>query len=282
MHELFLTASVSQEDFDTACAILQGLSWMTARRTVYRILYFAGQPQPRSLPVTPQAELLPRQQDRQLWVELSRQLQRSSYVLQAAYEVSPETDFGRGGNNNNNIAAAAPTDLNRLPATLRWTDLPDPLRDSPITSRKKIEIPFRFNLRGVLLANQHTYTNELIQESYSFNQGDLEIMLSRYYHLPAEQIPGQPQSQSQPQPQPAPQLPPWADLRPVDPAQKWALTVKLHVAEDGQPERLAKATEELLRNKAELDRLFDFRPVDRRVFDTRVAPPPVVPGRAPP
>ncbi len=95
-------------------------------------------------------------------------------------------------------------------------------------------------------------------------------MLSRYYYLP-ESPKG-----------PIAHLPAWVDLRPVDPAQKWVLNVKLNVAEDGQPEKLTKANEELMRNKAEFEKLFDFKVVDRRVFDTRIAPPPVIPGRAPP
>lgn len=127
MHELFLTASVKQGDFDTACAVLQGLSWMTARRTICRVLFFAGQPQPKGLAGTPPPpNVLPRAAQ-PLWNELHRQLLRSSYVLQAAYEVSPETDFGKD----------SPMDFARLPATLRWTDLPDPLRDSPITSEEE-------------------------------------------------------------------------------------------------------------------------------------------------
>ncbi|KAI1110176.1 mediator complex, subunit Med18 [Nemania sp. NC0429] len=307
MHELFLTASVSQSDFDTACAVLQGLCWMTARRTVYRVLFFAGQPQPRGLPTAPPPTALPRQpQERQLWAELGRQLLRSSYVLQAAYEVSPETDFGRDANKENGDSSSPSMDFNRLPATLRWTDLPDPLReapkpkaarkknsgnnndlpdpvhDSPITSRKKIDVSFLHSLPRVLTENKHTYTNELIQETYSFTRGDLEIALSRYYHLPSTATaPSSAAGAAGVGRRPAAHLPAWADLRPVDSAQKWVLTVKLHVAEDGQPDKLAKAHEELTRSKAEFDKLFDFRPVDRRVFDTRIAPPPVVPGRGP-
>ncbi|KAI1292921.1 mediator complex, subunit Med18 [Xylaria venustula] len=259
MHELFLTGAVKSGEFDTACAILQGLSWMTARRSIYRILFFTGQPQPKGLPKTPLPSSLPRQNEKQLWVELSKQLLRSSYILQAAYEVAPETDFGK----------ETTVDLNRIPATLRWTDLPDPLRDSPITSRKKIEVPFQHNLPGTLTANMHAYTHELIQESYSFNRGDLEIVMSRYYQLP--ESPGRP----------IVHLPAWDDLRPVDPAQKWVLNIKLNVTDDGQPEKLKQANEELMRNKAEFEKLFDFKVIDRRVFDTRIPPPPVVPGRGP-
>lgn len=167
MHELFLTATVKQSDFDTACAVLQGLCWMTARRTIYRVLFFAGPAQPRGLPTAPPQNALPRQQgqqqqqERQLWAELGRQLLRSSYVLQAAYEVSPETDFGKDKDGKDSKdkdkdgdGNKASMDFNRLPATLRWTDLPDPLRDSPITSRKKIEVPFLHSLPRVLTENK--------------------------------------------------------------------------------------------------------------------------------
>ncbi|KAI0393561.1 hypothetical protein F5Y17DRAFT_431976 [Xylariaceae sp. FL0594] len=293
MHELFLTASVNPTDFDTVCAILQGLTWMTARRSVYRVLYFAGQPQPTGLPKLPARGMLPRQQERQLWADLHKQLLRSSYILQAHFEVPSEADFGK----------EAPMDLPHLPATLRWTDLPDvlkepqtalrkknlppapnvpvpvaePVKDSPIISRKKIDIPFSAGLVLALSENKQTYKNELIQEVYSFHKEKLEISLSRYYYIPAESNAGGRR--------PAPQLPAWDALRPVDDDaahNKWVLNLKLNVSEDEQPENLAKAQEELMRHKTEFEKLFEFQMLDRRVFDTRIAPPPVIPGRGPP
>lgn len=144
MYELFLTAPVRKDDFEMACAILQGLTYMQARQNVYRTLYYAGQPQPRGLPnqrtFRQQTATLP------LWKELSNHLKRSSYVLQLAYEVFPESDFGSG----------AVVDLNSAPGTLRWTDLPDPLRDTPVTQRKKIEIPDQRNLLTTMSYNGHT------------------------------------------------------------------------------------------------------------------------------
>ncbi|KAI1812001.1 mediator complex, subunit Med18 [Poronia punctata] len=290
MHELFLTSSVHPDDFETACAILQGLTWMTARRSVYRTLYFAGLPHPNGLPKQPTRTNLTRQQDRQLWLDLNKQLLRSSYVLQATFEVSPENDFGKEG----------PMDLGRMPATLRWTDLPEvlkdpqavvrkknamrpsdqpePVKDSPIISRKKIEIPFSAGLPSLLSENQQRYTSEIIQECYSFRRGDLEIVLSRYYHLPTAAASNGHHHHHHP----IPQLPKWDELRPVDPAQKWILNIKLNVTEDSQPEKISKANEELMRNKIEFEKLFRFEVIDRRVFDTRIAPPPINPGIAPP
>ncbi|KAI5925962.1 mediator complex, subunit Med18 [Camillea tinctor] len=257
MRELFLTATVPASDFDTACAIFQGLTWMTARQTIYRILYFAGQPVPkglqnmRNLRMTPYAPL---------WSELNRQLNRSSYVLQTRYEVPPEAGFGK------NVGM----DFNNTKGTLLWADLPDPLRDTPVTSRKKIEIPDQMYLPRILEDNSHTYTNQLIQQNYSFARDNVEFVFTRFYHLP------------EPQGRPVPTLPAWEDLRPADPAQKWVLTVRLNVYDDSQPEKIQKANEELLVVQTELEKLFEFKVIDRRVFDTRITPPKSVTMPAPP
>ncbi|KAI5863546.1 mediator complex, subunit Med18 [Durotheca rogersii] len=261
MRELFLTASVRDSDFGMARAVLEGLSWMRARRTTHRILFLHGQPQPRqlkNLPLFQQSRYLP------FWKELSSHLARSSYVVQTAYEAVPERDFGTG----------AAMEFNLLPATLRWTDLPDPLRDLPVTSRKKIEIPDQTSLLPAMAENGFRYQSEVIQESYSLVRDNVEFVFSRYYHVPTDAG-----AAAGAGPRPAASLPAWADLRPVDPAQKWVLNVKLNVFDDTQPDKVKKALEELLAIRAELAGVFDFRPIDRRVFDTRIAPPPAIPGR---
>ncbi|KAL7624098.1 hypothetical protein AAE478_005655 [Parahypoxylon ruwenzoriense] len=254
MRELFLTASVNDADFPMACAVLQGLTWMTARRSLHRILFFYGQPQPKPLKNT---RVFQQPRYHMFWKELSAQLARSSYVIQTAYEVVQNKDFGKG----------TAMEFNSLPGTLRWTDLPDPLRDTPVTSRKKIEIPEQTILLTTMTENGFRYKNEMILETYSFVRENVEFVFSRYYHLP--ESPGRPVTT----------LPAWTDLRPVDPAQKWVLNVKLNVLDDSHPERVKKANDELMAVKAELDKIFEFKPIDRRVFDTRIAPPPVIPGR---
>lgn len=130
----------------------------------------------------------------------------------------------------------------------------------------------------------------MIQETYTFVRGSVEFVFTQYYHLPDAAMqrslstadgsatsptapaPATPTGQQQ---GPAPMLPAWADLRPADPARKWVLSVRLGVAEDNQPERMQKATDELMAVRAEMERLFEFRVVDRRVFDTRMAALPV-------
>ncbi|KAI1106335.1 mediator complex, subunit Med18 [Jackrogersella minutella] len=253
MRELFLTASVKDSDFPMACAVMQGLTWMKSRQSIHRILFFEGQPQPKPLKNTrafQQSRFL------QLWKELNAQLARSSYVIQIAYEVVPDRDLGKG----------TTMEFNSLPGTLRWTDLPDPARDTPVTTRKKIEIPEQGALPLAMTDNGLQYKNEIIQESHSFVRENAEFVFSRYYRLP--ESPGGPVAS----------LPPFTALRPVDSAQKWVLNIKMNV-DESQPDKVKKATEELLAVKAELDKIFNFKTLDRRVFDTRIAPPPVIPGR---
>ena len=66
------------------------------------------------------------------------------YVIQVAYEVSA-SDFGSG----------VALDLNAQPGTLHWTDFPEPLKDTPVTQRKKIDIVNHTNLPAILADNKH-------------------------------------------------------------------------------------------------------------------------------
>ncbi|KAI2642340.1 mediator complex subunit Med18 [Xylaria nigripes] len=245
MHELFLTASVAHEDFEVACSILSGMCWMLPHQSTHRILFFKGPPYARGLPNPPQSGTQARPLERQLWNDLNSQLLRTSYVMQGIYDIS-RTDVNKE------------IDLTRRPAILRWTDFPDPSRDSPITSRKKIDIAFQGGLSKTMAENKHTCTSELIQECFSFNKGNLEIVLSRYYYPPEPNANSVSEKQS------------WLKLRPVDNKQNWVMNIKLNVIEDSQPEKLAKANEELMKSKAEFDKIFDFKIVDRRAFDSRI------------
>ncbi|KAH8677646.1 mediator complex, subunit Med18 [Xylariales sp. PMI_506] len=261
MYELFLTAAVKDADIDKARGIMQGLSWMSARRNVYRVLYFAGQSRPVGLPsIKSMQQQLPRQSLPQ-WNELSKEFTRSSYIYQVLYEVFPDKDFGTG----------TTMDLNSSQGTLRWTDFPDPPREKGqlLMHRKKIDIYDQKNLPFILSGNKQVCKSELIFETYSFIRDSMEFVFSRYYTIPP----------SAGQTSLVASLPAWSDLKPVDPARKWTFTVKRTVPEDNHPEKMNEATQEMLNVRAELDPMFDFKSIDRRVFDTRIAPPPVVPGQ---
>lgn len=52
---------------------------------------------------------------------------------------------------------------------------------------------------------------------------------------------------------------------------RWFLLVKAHVLQDNKPDEIRKAQDQLLGIRGELDGVFDFKGIDRKVHDTRVA-----------
>ena len=70
--------------------------------------------------------------------------QALQYIIKVAYEIS-ESDFGSG----------VEPDLNGQPGTLHWTDFPEPLKDHPVTQRKKIDIANHANLPAILADNNY-------------------------------------------------------------------------------------------------------------------------------
>lgn len=67
-------------------------------------------------------------------------------------------------------------------------------------------------------------------------------------------------------------LPSWDAFTPLDMQQRWFLQVKVHVLQDNKPDEIRKAQDQLLAIRAELDGVFDFKAIDRKVHDTRVTP----------
>lgn len=72
-------------------------------------------------------------------------------------------------------------------------------------------------------------------------------------------------------PQPVAALPTWENLTSVDAHRRWTLQVKTHVLQDNKPDEIRKAQDQLMALRAELDGVFDFRSIDRKVHDTRIA-----------
>jgi mediator of RNA polymerase II transcription subunit 18 len=72
---------------------------------------------------------------------------------------------------------------------------------------------------------------------------------------------------------PAQQLPAWESLTPMDKQNRWILQVKTHVLQDNKPDEIRKAQEQLHSIRNELDGVFAFKVIDRKVHDTRVALP---------
>ncbi|ETS78976.1 hypothetical protein PFICI_08829 [Pestalotiopsis fici W106-1] len=261
MHEIFLTSTIKDADLEKACAVLQGLSWMSARRNVYRVSYFAGPSRPKGLPAIKSIQAT--QRHGLAWTELHKELSRLSHVFKVVHEVLLDRDFGSGVN----------VDLNAVAGTVRWEGFPDPPREKGqlTTHRKKIDIPEQKQLLATMASNGQSYQTELVQETYTFIRDNVEFVLSRHYYIPP----------SPEQPGPTPALPAWSNLTPVDPAKKWMFQVKRDVIEDNNPEKMRQAQKELLDVKTELEPIFTFVPIDRRVLDPRIPLPPTVPGQHP-
>jgi mediator of RNA polymerase II transcription subunit 18 len=110
-----------------------------------------------------------------------------------------------------------------------------------------------------------------MEESYRFYRDDVEFCLSRQLfirsindHIPLES------RNDYPSP-PYSRLPAWDFMIPVDSQNRWTLLVKAHVLQDNKPDEIRKAQEQLQSIRTELEGVFNFRIIDRKVHDTRVA-----------
>lgn len=278
MYELFLTALVEDSDFGAACAVLGGLCGMSPWESVHRVLYFQGPPRPVGISNQSSIDKPIRKDAGFLWKDLHQNLGRQSFVLQARYEVLKDRDMGPN---------AIATDLDATPGILRWTDFPDPPHGRPIlTQRKKVELWEQKKLPSIMRDNLYQYDQtslrtvqelthlrfktETIEEVYRFFREEVEFCLVRHYflkpldHYVPLEMRGQQASAS-------PSLPAWESLTPIDMQKRWFLLVKANVLQDNKPDEIRKAQDQLLAIRNELEGVFEFKTIDRKVHDTRVA-----------
>ncbi|KAG4260285.1 hypothetical protein FPRO04_08833 [Fusarium proliferatum] len=261
MHEIFLTALIEDKDFTSACAVLGGLTNMDPWQSIQRVLYFQGPQRPTGISNQSSIEKPIRNNNGFLWKELHQNLTRQSFILQTRYDVLKDRDMG---------ANSSPMDLDATQGILRWTDFPDPPRGQPLlTQRKKVELWDQKKLPSVMRDNNHIFKTETIEEVYRFYRDDIEFCLTRHYFLqPLEHY--TPMESKQQATIPMGSLPPWESLTPVDQQKRWFLQVKAHVVQDNKPDEIRKAQDQLLSVRRELDGVFEFRGIDRKVHDTRV------------
>ena len=147
MYEVFMTATVDDRDFSTACSILGGVCAMEPWQSINRVLYYQGPPKPSGLSNQSSIEKPVRKNAAPLWKELHQNLSRQSFIVQARYDIVKDRDMG---------SSATPMDVNTAGGTLRWTDFPDPPHGKPVlTQRKKVELWDQKNIPSVLTDNQH-------------------------------------------------------------------------------------------------------------------------------
>ncbi|KAF4976020.1 hypothetical protein FZEAL_7276 [Fusarium zealandicum] len=265
MYELVLTALVEDHNFGAACAVLGGLCGMTPWESVQRVLYFQGPPRPVGISNQSSIDKPIRKDTGFLWKELHQNLMRQSYILQARYDVLKDRDMGPN---------ATSMDLDTTPGILRWTDFPDPPRGQPLLAqRKKVELWDQKKLPSVMRDNNYQFKTETVEEMYRFFREDIEFCLVRHHFLQPllEYVPLEAKEQLS---SPSATLPPWESLTPVDMQKRWFLQVKAHVVQDNKPDELRKTQEQLLAIRGELDGVFDFKAIDRRVLDPRVVQQP--------
>ena len=141
MHEFFLAGVVKPADFSTACAILQGLAGGAAVHEIHRVVFYQGLSQPKGFKPPREAGAW-----QPAYAELGKVTQRQGFIVRARWDVS-------------NTAAAfgpdtKPVDLNAVPGTLHWVDIPDPTQ-SPVFQRKMLEISGQLNLAKTLAVNEY-------------------------------------------------------------------------------------------------------------------------------
>ncbi|KAH7148321.1 mediator complex, subunit Med18 [Dactylonectria macrodidyma] len=265
MYEVFLTALVEDSDFAAACAVLGGLCGMSPWESVHRVLYFQGPPRPVGISNQSSIDKPIRKDVGFLWKDLHQNLARQSFVLQTRYEVLKDRDMS---------ANASATDLDATPGMLRWTDFPDPPHGRPLlTQRKKVELWDQKKLPSVMRDNHYQFKTETIEEVYRFFREDVEFSLVRHYflkpldHYTPLEMRGQFDI-------PLASLPAWESLTPIDMQKRWFLQVKANVLQDNKPDEIRKAQDQLLAIRGELEGVFDFKTIDRKVHDTRVAQQP--------
>lgn len=83
--------------------------------------------------------------------------------------------------------------------------------------------------------------------------------------------------------QPAQTVPAWDSLAPLDMQRRWILKISTHIIQDNKPDEIRAAQDRLMSIRNELEGIFDFKVVDRKVHDTRVSqqqqPMPVLPRK---
>ncbi len=66
------------------------------------------------------------------------------------------------------------------------------------------------------------------------------------------------------------QLPAFDLLTPFDTENKWILTASVLVAKGDDPVQMKTGMDELVAVKTDFEGCFDFKPLDRHIFDTRI------------
>lgn len=111
----------------------------------------------------------------------------------------------------------------------------------------------------------------MIEEGLSFFRDEIEFYLFRHLFVRPIADYVSLEARQGTQSSPMDKLPSWESLTPIDLQNRWILEVKAHVLQDNKPDEIRKLQDQLMAIRSELDGVFEFRSIDRKVHDTRVA-----------
>jgi len=275
-HELFLTAIIANEDFETTLRILQGYCAMSPIPVLTRKLTWEG-PRTRT-PAGIDAKFIKNQPPAKVpqWSGLSVQLSRQSYIMHLLYDVDRQS-FGKAESDPMpaNQGSPTPSLLDQRLGVLRWNDLPEPTeylklpdgRPLDPNAVKLVNMRLMFSIENQGLCSlmkmiNHRFVREVIQESNRFVHGDVIFELTRYLQFPVGENDNPSTIRNE--------LPDFESLTPFDSENKWILTASTIVTRGDNPQQVKKGTDQLVAIKDDFDGCFDFRVLDRHIFDTRV------------
>lgn len=102
----------------------------------------------------------------------------------------------------------------------------------------------------------------MIQESNRFVHGDVVFELTRYLQFPVDEDETSSTIRNA--------LPDFDALTPFDSENKWILTASAIVTKGDDPDQMKKGMDQLVAIKDDFEGCFDFKVLDRHIFDTRV------------
>lgn len=255
MHEIFLDSVIPQEDLEKTVQVLQGYCNMAPVNLFRRKTYWQGPKtrNPQGLNLEHKVVKLAAPAKRILWRSLHEYLSKQSYIVTAIYNIDSEPHVGMDSESEEN-----PKNLDELPGTLRWTDVPEPGVNKLVYSRLFIAIEDETNLCEILSSSNYRMACEIVEEVQRFVHDHVMFELYRILLLPL---------QSEPSPT---RIPPFEDLTLFDSEDKWILRANVVVLDGMDQAQMTEGVKLMAKIKSDFEGFIDFGLKDRLIHDTRV------------
>ncbi|CAD6500458.1 BgTH12-07635 [Blumeria graminis f. sp. triticale] len=255
MHEVFLESIILQEDLEKTVQVLQGYCNMAPANLLRRKTYWQGPKirNPKGLNLEHDIVKLAAPAKKLLWKSLHEYLSKQSYVLTVTYNIDSETHAGKDSEGDE-----CPINLDELPGTLRWTDVPEPGVNKLVYSRLFITIEDETNLCEVLNSSNYRMACEIVEEVQRFVHDHVMFELYRISLLPL----GNEHSRIK--------IPPFHDLTLFDSEDKWILRANVVVLDGMDQAQMTEGVKLMAKIKSDFEGFIDFGLRDRLIHDTRI------------